>query len=144
MDGVVVSGTAYRVDNNRYLVRTDGNLWPYCQNLRLDDTQPGTFSVTVKFGEDVPADAAMAVGELACEFLKADRGEDCMLPRNITSLVRQGVTITLPDMTTLLQSSRLTGLRLVDLFISTWNPAGLIGRSRAFSVDDPLMRRAGT
>lgn len=139
-DGVIISGSGYRVDDNRSLVRLGGT-WPYCQNLNLDDTQPGTLSVTVLFGEDVPGGAAGAVGQLACEILKAFNDEDCSLPPNVISLARQGVNISMPDLSTVLDTHGTFGLRLVDWFISTFNPHHITDRARVYSVDGVLARR---
>lgn len=143
VDGVVLTGSAYRVDNNRLLVRTDSGSWPYCQNLLKDDTQVGTWSVTALYGEDVPDSAQWAVGEFACEYIKASRGEDCRLPRTITSLARQGVTISMPVITDLLKKGK-TGLYLTDFFLAATNPSGLRRHSKVYSIDDTLSRRAGT
>lgn len=142
-DGLVLSGSAYRVDDNRALIRLDGKTWPACQNLLLDDSQPGTMSVTALYGEDPPASAADAVGELACEYIRAMHGEECQLPRNVTNLARQGVTITMPDLTAVIKEGRL-GLRFCDLFLHAWNPARLTAKSRVYSVDGTLARRANT
>ena len=38
VDGVILSATAYRVDNGNRLVRTDGGCWPACQDM----SKPGT------------------------------------------------------------------------------------------------------
>jgi hypothetical protein len=61
----------------------------------------------------------------------------------VSRLVRQGVTIEFPDMVELFKNG-LTGLYLVDLFIKSVNPAGLTHRSKTYSVDGVLARRAGT
>lgn len=145
VDGVamVTGGAAYRVDDNRRLVRTDGLRWPRCNDLSRDDTQPGTWSVTALYGEDVPDMAQLAVGEMACEILKAMGGEDCRLPTGITQLVREGVTISYPDIGSLWKQGR-TGLYLVDAFLTTENPNGLHRRSRTYRVDGPTPRRVGT
>lgn len=143
LDGSPMVTGAYRVDNNRLLVRTDGQRWPACNNLNLDDTEPGTWSVTALYGEDVPQSAQMAMGELACEILKASTGEDCRLPPGVTQIVRQGITISYPDVGQLLKEGR-TGLYLVDLFLASENPNGLQARPRIYSVDRVLPRRAGT
>lgn len=140
VDGVVVSGSAYRVDGGRLLVRLDGSAWPYYQNLTLPDTSAGTWAITAQYGESVPSGASIAVGELACEFLKGLSGQDCRLPRAVTQLARQGVTITLPDMASQFEKG-LTGLYFCDMFIKTWNPGGLRGRARAYSVDRPSRGR---
>jgi hypothetical protein len=143
VDGTPLVTGAYRVDNNRLLVRTDGQRWPYCNDLNKDDTQPGTWSVTASYGEEVPASGRLAMGELACEILRAGTGQDCRLPPGVTQLVRQGVTIQYPDVGQLLKEGR-TGLYLVDMFITAENPDGLKSRARIYSVDRPTQRRAGT
>jgi hypothetical protein len=143
VDGVALPSSAYRVDNDRLLVRTDGDQWPHCNDLSVDDTEPGTWSVTAVYGRAVPVGGQWAVGELACELLKAFKGEDCRLPRNVTQLARQGVTISYPDMNDLFSRGR-TGLYLADIWISTVNPNRLTNRSRTYSVDRPQPRRTGT
>jgi hypothetical protein len=143
IDGAVLANTAYRVDDNRLLVRIDGFSWPHTNNLLANDTSIGTWSVTAQYGQVVPSSAALAVGELACEFIRGLNGEDCRLPRTITTLARQGVTITLPDLGDSFKKGH-TGLYLVDLFITTWNPKRLRERARTYSVDIPVARRAGT
>jgi hypothetical protein len=140
VDGVVLSPTAYRLDEGRKLVRIDGSTWPYRNQLTLPDTGPGTWTVTAQYGESVPTSGAIAIGELACEYLKGLKGQDCRLPRAVTQLARQGVTITMPDLASQFQSG-LTGLYFVDLFIKTWNPKGLRSRARAYSVDRPVRGR---
>jgi hypothetical protein len=123
-------------------VRIDGSTWPYVNQLTLPDTGPGTWTVTAQYGESVPSGASIAVGELACEFLRGIRGEDCRLPRNVTQIARQGVTITLPDVTSQFENG-LTGLYFCDMFIKTWNPKMLRSRSRVYSVDRPQRGRVG-
>jgi hypothetical protein len=143
LDGAVLPASAYRVDNNKLLVRTDGGTWPWCNDLSADDDQPGTWSVTAAYGQDPPLLASLAVGELACQFLRAFAGEDCQLPRSLTSLVRQGVSIELPDPAEVAKAGRL-GLYQCDLLIETTNPGRLPGRSRVYSVDRAPARRVGT
>lgn len=142
IDGVVLAASAYRLDNNRLLVRTDGGQWPRCNDLS-EDSGPGTWSVTARYGEPLPEGAALAMGELACEIAKAADGQDCRLPPGVERLVRQDVTISYPDIGELFKQGR-TGLYLVDMFVATWNPAGLRQRSRVYRVDAPTVRRAGT
>ena len=143
IDGTPLATGAYRVDNDRLLVRTDGGDWPRCNDLTLADTEAGTWSVTAVYGEDLPDGADLAVGQLACEIAKAATGGDCKLPAGLQQLVRQGVTISYPDVGELFRQGR-TGLYLVDVFIATWNPNRLRTRSRVYSVDRPTVRRAGT
>jgi len=142
IDGTVLAASAYRLDNNRLLVRTDGGRWPRCNDLSVDSGE-GAWSVTALFGEPLPEGAKLAMGELACQFAKAADGQDCRLPAGVQQLVRQGVTISYPDVGELFRQGR-TGLYLVDAFIATWNPYGLRQRSRVYRVDQPTVRRAGT
>jgi hypothetical protein len=142
MDGTPLVTGAYRLDETRILVRTDGQDWPRCNDLTKDDTQAGTWSVTAVGGEPVPTGGQLAAGELGCEILKAMRGEDCRLPAGVTQLVRQGVTISIPDFGDILMHGR-TGLYLCDMFIMSENPNHLQQRGRAYSVDRPRMRRQG-
>ncbi|WP_030248081.1 hypothetical protein [Streptomyces sp. NRRL S-455] len=139
LDGTPMVTGSYRLDG-RSLIRTDGSAWPRCNNLALDDDQPGTWSVKVVVGEEVPDSGRLAMGELACEIAKAGTGADCRLPPGVTQLVRQGVTIQYPDMGQLLKDGR-TGLYLVDLFLASENPDGLSRRGRVYNVDRVLRRQ---
>ena len=141
----LATGGAYRVDDARKLVRLGGATWPWCNDLNLADTEPGTWSVTARFGQDVPLAGKVAAGELACELLRAINGEDCRIPRAVTSIARQGVTISYPNVTEMFQRG-LTGLYLTDMFIQSVNPAHLTSASAAqvYRVDQPPLRRAGT
>lgn len=139
VDGTPMAAGTWRVDDNRLLVRVDGGAWPACQRLDLADTQPGTWSVTARYGEPVPTLGQQAVAELACEILRACAGENCLLPANVQQLVRQGVSITL-DAT----QSIVDRLYFCGLFVQTYNPHKLPGRARVYDVDGPGMRRAGT
>lgn len=139
IDGVPVTGI-YRMDNNRLLVRTDGQRWPRCNDLSKNDSQPGTWSVTALYGEEVPTSGQLAVGELACEIIKATNGLDCRLPPGVKELARQGVTISIPDFGDLIKDGR-TGLYLVDMFLFSVNPSQLATRSRTYSPDRVAHRR---
>jgi hypothetical protein len=143
VDGSPLVTGAYRLDDARTLVRVDGGEWPRCNDLNQDDDAVDTWSVTARFGTDVPEGGAWAVGELACQFIAARHGGDCRLPRSVTQLVRQGVTIQFGAVLELLREG-LTGLHLVDLFIRTWNPNRLARRNRTYSVDGPQHRRVNT
>lgn len=140
IDGSTVPVTGYALADSQMLIRTGGAVWPLCNDLSRPDTAAGTWSVTFDVGRAVPEGAAWAVGELACEIIRAASGEDCRLPRNVTQLARQGVTITLPDVTTLFAKG-LTGLPLADMWIKSVNPKGLAARSRVYRVDEPTARR---
>lgn len=144
VDGLpLTQGTDYRLDNSRKLVRL-GDIWPTCNDLNLADTEVGTWSVTFRTGQPVPALGRVAVGVLTDEFAKMLVCDStCRLPLNVTSMSRQGVDIELLDPREIFENRR-TGLYLPDLFINTVNPAGLRSRSRAYDVDAPYPRRTGT
>lgn len=144
VDGAVLASSAYRLDNNRILVRVDGQDWPQCNDLTKDDTQVGTWSVTADYGLAVPSSAQPAMGQMACEILKGITGaNDCGLPTTVTHLLRQGVDVTFPDINALLTEGR-TGLYLVDTFLAAVNPYKLQERARVYNVDAPPTRRTGT
>jgi hypothetical protein len=143
LDGSPMVTGSYRIDDYRLLVRTDGDMWPVCNNLALADTEVGTWSVTARFGEVPTTLASIAVGELACEFVKALTGAECQLPYTVTSLVRQGVSLTFDNPSEELKNG-FTGLRFVDMFINTYNPGGLRSRSRVYDIDGPGFRLTGT
>jgi hypothetical protein len=139
VDGQVLPPSAYRVDNWRLLVRVDGGLWPVCQDLSKEDTQPGTWSITVTVGEAVPVLGQLAVGELACEMTRACLGEDCRLPANLASLARQGVNISFPT-----DQNIDDRLYFVRQFLDTVNPDRLRGRPAVYDVDGANWRTTGT
>jgi hypothetical protein len=143
VDGSVLVTGSYRVDDHRILVRTDGETWPTCNDLTKADTEVGTWSVTALYGEDVPVLGELAVGELACEFVKLLTGQSCALPQPIQSLARQGVNITFVDPNELLAGGRV-GLRISDMFIQTVNPGGLRARAKFYDVDGPHARRVNS
>lgn len=138
IDGSVVPTGSYRLDNGRYVVRTDGKMWPFCNNLSAS-SGPGTWTVTYMVGAEVPMLGQMAVGELACEFIKAGTSE-CRLPARVQNLSRQGVSMTLLDPQEFLTEGRV-GLYVCDLFITSWNPAHLPSKPRVASPDTPRFRQ---
>lgn len=151
-DGVVLQPSQYRVDDYRYLVRlpdADGSRpgWPCCQDPALDDTQPGTWSVTFAYGTPPPAGGVRAAARLGCEIAMACTPElvgRCRLPARTTAVLRQGVNTTMVDPKDFIDNGR-TGLPDVDLWIKSVNPAGLRRRAQAMSPDiDRRVRRAGT
>lgn len=140
LDGQTLPASGYRVDDYRKLVRLGGLDWPICQDLTLADTEVGTWSVTVRVGETVPVIGQWAVGELACEIIKSCTGQACAIPRNATSVTRQGITIDFPTFSELLTHG-LLGLRWTDMFISTYNPNRLKAPPLVFDVDGETNRR---
>lgn len=140
VDGVVLSADDYRVDDHRILVRLGGEMWPWCNDLSVADTEVGTWSVTARFGQPPPVLGSIAVGELACQIAKLIACDSsCVLsPFFLTSLNRQGVSMTFDP------QQEFGMLPATSLFVKTFNPYGLRGRAQAYNLDGPTFRLAGT
>lgn len=140
VDGLILDPTDYRVDDGRWLVRTDGGVWPTTQNMALLDTAPDTFSVTYLNAYPVDGLGAYAAGLLACEFAKACSGVKCSLPNGVTEIVRAGIAMTIqrgafPD--------GFTGIREVDAYVRSWNPGHLTSPPRVWTPDRVQPRVTG-
>lgn len=144
VNGVVLTKNVdYRVDDYRKLVRLGGNLWPFCQNMNLADTEADTWSVTVDYGEVVPMLGRLAVGELANEIAKYLLCLDCQLPQGVVDVSRQGISMTITNVAELFNTGFIN-LRMCDLFIKTANPHHLDARSTVYDLDGPQHRAWGT
>lgn len=149
IDGETLASDAYRLDEGRWLVRlTDADGanegWPCCQDLSLATTEECTFEITYRTGSDVPEAGVRAAADLACELAKScnSTAGECKLPKRLTSLTRQGVTMTVLDPQAFLDNGK-TGLYLPDLFLAAVNPQGLRSPPRVLSPDLPAHRRIG-
>ncbi|TDB80949.1 hypothetical protein [Micromonospora sp. KC721] len=135
VDGVVVPADAYVVQDRRWLVRVDGDCWPWTQDLTLSDNQPGTWAITYRRGVQVPLGGQIAAGQYACEVAKALTGDSaCRLPRRVQSLARQGVQATFIDPAQLAKDG-MTGLPEVDQWLRVVNPNRLPRDSVVWSPD---------
>lgn len=148
VDGEVVPSTEWRLDDHRYLVgllQPDDSprVWPCCQRVDLPDTEVGTFSVAFKGGGLPPIGGTIAAASLACEIGKAIGVIDledspCRLPKRVTSITRQGVSVAVLDPLTLFQEGR-TGLAEVDMWVASVQQ----GRARRRATIFPLGRGRG-
>ncbi|MGV9742854.1 hypothetical protein [Nocardia farcinica] len=138
IDGALVDPVAYRVQDRRWLVRIDGQLWPARQDLTVPDDAPGAFVVRYRRGIPIPPEALAVLRDLAVEFIKARRsGGKCAIPARAQSIVRQGVDIELVDPATLYDGG-LTGVESVDRWLASVNPGGKRrAPSRVYSPDAP-------
>lgn len=94
IDGEVLPPTAYRIDNRRTLIRTDGGTWPSCQDLLAPSTDENTFEVQYRRGLPAPVGGQVAAGRLACELaLMACDSDECALPERLQTVSRQGITV---------------------------------------------------
>lgn len=115
-------------------VPANSQCWPECNDLTKNDDQPGTWSVTVTYGRPVPELVLLAAAQFACELIKGCMGKDCKLPQRVSSISRQGVSVSFLDPMSFL-SEGLTGLYLVDLAARTYNPNRLQRRPVVYSPD---------
>lgn len=139
INNVVLAPTAYRVDDAEWLVRTDGGTWPQTQTLGNPATSTtDTFVVTYLRGVAVPDGGRAAAGALACEYLKACANQPCRLPKRVTSVSRQGVSVSAQETIT----AGTTGLPEVDAWINAVNPHKLRQRPTAYNPDLPPPRVA--
>ena len=143
IDGIELDLSRVRVDNYNRLVRIDGGRFPTCQDLGAPATEPGTWQVTIAKGEEVPPGGELVAGILACEFAKSLCGDDsCRLPKRVTSITRQGITIAMLDDFQKLQVG-FTGIWEIDSWISTYTTnlrTGPWQMGRVSSPDIPEQR----
>lgn len=132
LDGAVLAPAAYRVDDGNRLVRTDGGVWPKCQDMVADIDQPNTFAVVYYNGHRVDGLGSWVAGIMAVEFAKSCTGEKCRLPSGVTSISRMGVSMEIPST---LFDDGLTGIREVDMWVRMWNPHRLRSPSQVWSPD---------
>jgi len=139
---LVVPPEAYRVDNHRELVRTDGVCWPRCPDLHAACGEDGAFCVTYTRGLPLDDAAMWAYSIYACELVKActPGASGCRLPKRVQNVTREGVTMTFVDTMDYLDNGR-TGLPEVDQWLAAVNPYGLRQRSRVLSPDHRVPRR---
>lgn len=141
INGAILDPSSYKLQDGK-LFRIDGESWPARQDLRLPDSQDGTFSVTYIDGIELDANGRWCAGILAKEFYNSWQDDDqiCRLPSSVISINRQGLAIELGKD---LFPGGLTGIREVDLWIATWNPYRVRSKARVFSPDTmPQARRA--
>lgn len=142
IDGATLDPSAYRVDNNHLLVRTDGSdaCWPQCQDLDKNPGVKDTWTVTGVFGRAVPQEVLDAAGLLACEIGKSLAGQPCRLPQRMQSLSRAGVSVQFPSVDNYLDRG-MTGLNEVDQLIVQFNPGRLAQSPMVLSPDVSPNRR---
>jgi hypothetical protein len=133
INGEVLPDSAYRVDDNRHVVRLDGGEWPLCQDLAAPVTEENTWEITYKRGVPVPSGGSVAAGVLALELAKAAcNDKSCRLPQRVQTVTRQGVTIAMLDAFDDVEKGH-TGIWIIDSWLSSINRAPI--PSRVFSPD---------
>lgn len=132
---VVIGGdtfTDFELTKDAWLRRSDGQGWPVCG----DETV-----ITYQFGTPPPAGGVAACVTLATEIARDMYGLDgCNLPQRVTSISREGVTMTVIDPMQFLDKKR-TGLPSVDMWLISVNPDARTQRARVWSPDIPTAQR---
>lgn len=123
VDGDIVAATEWELIENRYLVgwtKADGTLrtWPCCQRLELPATADDTFEIQLTRGLAPPRGGMLSAASLSCELIASSTGGTCRLPKRVTNITRQGVSVAVLDPLTLFAEGR-TGLSEVDLWLGS-------------------------
>lgn len=149
IDGVLIPADEYELRDYRKLVRirptasstpTERWGWPTGQILDLPDTQPGTFSVTYKYGQPPPEGGKQAALEFAGVLACGAMGDTTAFPTRITQMSRQGVTARTIDAQDFLAAG-MTGIYGVDAWLQSVNPKKLQRQARVYSPDTGRPRR---
>lgn len=119
IDGVTLDPADYTLEGDS-LYRNGGSAWPG-QNLGRPAGEVGTWTVEYTRGTPAPAGVANLVGRLASEFVSACAGGKCRLPRNVTTVQRQGISFEVYDPKDMYANGK-TGLPEVDMWLSAVNP----------------------
>lgn len=138
VDGEVLDPETYRLDlvgAEWRLLRVDGDCWPACQIIQATCGDPGSFCVTYLKGVALDELALAAHAELTCELVKACTNCQCRIPKNVATLVRQGVSITFDTTLPWIHS-----LPMVAIWLNAVNPKRLPQASTVWSPDLPEAR----
>jgi hypothetical protein len=131
---VLINGepfSSWQLVRGSWLERTDGDRWGKSTDTTL---------VTYGYGVAAPAGGVNAVVQLAVEIMKwQTQDNSCRLPKRVTSITRQGVSLAVIDPMRFLDKGR-TGVYEIDLWLAAVNPQGRQRRGRVWSPDIPLAR----
>lgn len=128
LDGNPVASTDYELRDKSRLVpirRADGSMldirrW---QDMTLPTTEFGTYEIEYKWGEAPPPEGRTAAAVLGYEFALSWTPQTlgaCRLPKRVTSITRQGITMALIDPLTLFKDG-MVGVPEVDLWMQSLN-----------------------
>lgn len=109
--------------------------WPGCQDIDLDDSEDGTFSVTYYRGSDAPQLGRDAAAQLAVQLYLSGTGSGCQLPAGTTRVTRQGVEVERGLLANWFDPTKATGIPAVDLFLRAYYNIKAPRPSLVFSPD---------
>jgi hypothetical protein len=131
--GSVLDPSEYSLRNSAYVVRKQSLPWVLDSSSEL--------SITYTYGTPPPSAGKRAALRLANEFILSDMGSpNCALPERVSSVSRQGVTLSVLDPNEFINNGRV-GIYEVDLFLAAVNPNKAKKRPKVFSVDRPRGER---
>lgn len=97
IDGLLISPTEYGLLDGNKLFRKGHKVWPSSNDITLDDTQDGTFTITYSFGPTVIVRSVKrAAIELICQMVQGESQALTRL-RGIVSANVQGVSVTMSN-----------------------------------------------
>jgi hypothetical protein len=137
INGDILDPSEYRIDDAKWLVRVGSAGWPTCQNLAAPLGDDATFGVSFTFGQNPPQLGMNACTLLASELYRGatpSLAATCSLPRRVTSVTRQGVSISILDSMQYVKDG-YTGVPSIDMFITAYNPGNSVRRPMVFSPD---------
>jgi len=105
--------------------------WPE-QNTDRQPGGAGTWDITVLHGAGPPEPLKDAASRLAAEIVKQCCGQECDLPDNVSSISRDGITISFAP-----PLPGRTGIPFIDAQIALYGPEGLASRQRLWDPAAP-------
>lgn len=130
----IVDPADYRLTRSGWLERLDGS-WAVCGDVT---------TITYRFGEPPPEGGVQAVVAYAVQLMLDLVGDSaCRLPARVTSITRQGISMTMLDPMDFIPNGK-TGLYLVDLWLASVNPHNRPQRGNMFSLDVPATIKGAT
>lgn len=149
IDGVIIPDDEYELYDHRWLLRTRPTSdfvptqrwgWPTSQIPDLPDTQQGTFSITLMYGQDCGQGGRDAAVALGAYIVSPVLGNPDTFPQRVTQVTRQGVSMQIASAVDVMKGGG-TGIFMVDLWLNSVNPKQLQRKPRVWSPDIGRNRR---
>lgn len=123
IDGVTLDPSEYALVDGSWLIRRSGS-WPTRNDIRLPDTEVGTWSMEVSWGTLPDLVTSQAAIELVCEFAKgAGVGASEVFPPGVVAANVQGVSVSIEDVAQAVAEGREL-LPKVARFLSMYGERG--------------------
>lgn len=127
----VLDESLFDLVNDAYLIKSDRSGWDFSSGIE----------VKYKYGTPPPPMGRNAAIRLGNELLSLyTNSSSCQLPERVTSVSRQGMSMTILDPQDFINEGR-TGIYEIDMFLAVANPSGAKKRAKVFSPDKPRGER---